>query len=214
MKSNLNHIQPEALNTPAPRHDAHARLIAYRRDVFALAQQRLAETLAAANAASAEVQKHEAAIATARAHLDATIAGNNREAFRTAKADIEFDEMQLASLRQRADSAHATYARAAAEFKSGPAVEVRNLLASALVAEAPLIAAELDAALREYIVPKLQLLAALGDYFIREKLPGDGVGIFRGVCRQAERFVADVNNDAPSPAAEGELAALVETLNH
>lgn len=204
----------EAPNTQtAPRSPEHVRYREYRVTTLAAAQREVQAAIDAANRANAEVQQLEAVVAAARERVLAASLRGDREAWRAAKLDAEFDEHQLEAARERAAPVQAAYADAAARFNNGPVVEAKGLLAGALLTDVSRIAAELDTALNEHIAPKLQLLGAIKAWFIRERIPGVGMQIIDGARVHHEKFMSAVNSSAPGSEAEAELKALIDALN-
>lgn len=208
MKSNVVEIKPEQPELAA-RSPEHAQLRLYLTTTQAIGQQEVQSKLEDANSVNSDLQRLETELAVARERKATAL----REDFPKWRDEVEFLERQLPPARERAAAASAAYAATAEKFNKSVVVETKNLLATALLPEARRIEAELDAVLNEQLAPKLRLLAAIQQWFVRERIPGAAVEILGSMRHLSDRFIPTVNNTPPGAAAEAELAALITTLN-
>lgn len=194
-----------------PPAEAPAELDLLRRSVMAPIMADIAAASERVQAAQAQVKKLEDAVAACKARADAALLAADREAYRDAKLDIDFDEQQLAVARAALTAAQVAHAAAHAPLAATQA-EQQEFINLILVAEAEIRMERLLAALREQALPELRKFGSILARFIRQQTPGLHIERLGGMRQQLRPYVEILNQHATNAAADSELAELVNHL--
>ncbi len=216
MKPNRNVVESEALPrqprpaTQVPPNEARAELTRLDNYRSAAIQPGITAADERVKAAQAEVARLEAAVAASKASADAALLAGNREAYRTAKFDIDFDEQQLAAARTALTAAQEAGVAASAPLAAVQA-ERESLINLVLRHEAELHMDRLIAGLDELLSEARQFNATL-TYFIRQRTPGPFIEQLGQMRQRLRPYVVILDTPNADPTDVAEVAELVNRL--
>jgi hypothetical protein len=190
---------------PSPAREA---LAAFKRGELAAAQRAERDAVAAMESARAVIHERERTLADARQRAQAAAAANDREGFRTARFDVEFDEQQLAIATQAVTDAEQKH-RAATERLSGLEQRRGELVIAVLMEEARGHETELHRLEAECVQHFARLDATL-NHFRQANVTGKPVEELAGIFERLRAFA--IIRDEHRETSRAELRELLNNL--